>query len=92
MVTQASGETVTGKKRGRPSKQAQVPIKVPQAKEGERGTDFQRLTKAHMKDTIVRAFVNLRRRLFVEGEPVDVMTNSIKKRISDLQSKTNTLH
>ena len=55
-------------------------------------SEFARLVAAHRTDTIVRAFVNLRRKLFVEGESVDQMTASIRKRISDLQSRGNVVH
>lgn len=85
MVTTTTGEQTTPKKRGRPAKYA---VKLQPAKETKaRGSEFQKLTREYSKDTIVRAFVNLRRKLFTEGEPVDQMTLSIKKRISDLQSK-----
>jgi hypothetical protein len=92
MVTQATAETTTGKKRGRPAKTALPTLRIEAATKGERGTDFQRLIKAHSKDTIVKGFAALRFKLYKEGEPVDEMTRSIKKRIADLQAKGGQLH
>jgi hypothetical protein len=94
MATQATGEQVTGRKRGRPSKAeklASLKASAP-ALRGEKGSDFERLVKAHSGDTIVKAFASLRKKLFKAGEPVDQMTNQLTRRLSDLQSKTNIVH
>jgi hypothetical protein len=92
MVTQTTGEQTTGKRRGRPKKDAAPVLKAPPAQKGERGSDFERLVKAHSKDTIVKAFFSLRRKLFKEGSPVDAITAQLSRRISDIQSKGNIVH
>ncbi len=92
MVTQATPTAETPKKRGRPAK-VQVPaVKAPPREKGEKGSDFERTVKAHSKDTIVKAFASLRKKLFKEGQPVDSITAQLQRRISDLQSKGNVLH
>ncbi len=80
------------KKRGRPARKPII-LAIPKEEAKTRGkSEFTRLVMAYRTDTIVRAFVNLRRKLFLEGENVDQMTASIRKRISDLQNRGNVVH
>jgi hypothetical protein len=90
MVTNATAETSTKevKKRGRPKKYG-VALKIPQVAPGAaavKGTTFQKLIKAYSSDTLVKGFAGLRRKLFNSGEPVDQITQSLKRRIADMQS------
>lgn len=69
------------------AEKTQEPIK------GKRGqTDFARMVEPYKKDTIVRAFVGLRKKLFSQGSSVDQITNMLRKRCEELSVKGNVIH